>query len=429
MKSVLIISPYFPPSNTPDMQRIRMSLPYFEQFDWEAEVVTVDTDYSDMQKDELLVDTIPTSVKIHCVKAFDKGSTARFGFGNIAFRSYTFYKKKVNELLKERRFDLIYFSTTQFAICVLGRYWKKRFGIPFVIDMQDPWHSDYYRDKPKHQRPPKYWLSYRLNKLLEPTALKKADGLISVSKQYITDLKDRYPQIKDIPASTITFGSFKPDLDIAIKNKDKYTSLLQHGFKNLVYIGRGGLDMYDAITPLFKAVKQGLSSNPGLFSQLKIYFIGTSYAPQGKGAPTILPLATQFGITNNVIEITDRISYFHSLVTLQQADALFIPGSDDPKYTASKIYPYLMVQKPLLAIFNSASPALQVLDDYNVSDVYTYNSTEGLEDHVFNFLKLLIEKTLDKPIYDMAGIEKYSAQNLTKKQCDLFDLVLANICV
>ncbi|MFD2145589.1 hypothetical protein [Mucilaginibacter antarcticus] len=189
MKKVLIISPYFPPSNTPDMQRVRMSLPYFKQFGWEAEVVVVDSHYTDLQKDELLIQTIPVDIKIHTVKALNKSWTAKLGFGNIAFRSYAAYKQKVNELLGKEKFDLVYFSTTQFAICTLGAYWKKRFGIPYVIDMQDPWHSDYYRDKPKHQQPPKYWLSYRINKYLEPKAMLQVDGLISVSESYISVLK------------------------------------------------------------------------------------------------------------------------------------------------------------------------------------------------------------------------------------------------
>jgi glycosyltransferase involved in cell wall biosynthesis len=407
------------------MQRIRMSLPYFKQNGWEAEVVTVDQSYSDAQMDELLLETIPADVKVHTVKAFDKSLTAKFGFGNIAFRSYPYYRKKVNQLLAEKKFDLIYFSTTQFAICVLGAYWKKRFGIPYVIDMQDPWHSEYYRDKPKHQQPPKYWFSYRLNKYLEPKALKTADGLISVSESYITDLKERYPQIKNIPSATITFGSFAPDLDIAIKNTDKFVNLLEPGFKSIVYIGRGGIDMHKAIIPLFKAYKQAFTQTPELYSQLKFYFIGTSYASQGEGTPTILPLAKEYDLQNNVIEITDRISYFHTLATLQQADVLFIPGSDDPKYTASKIYPYLLTKKPLLTIFNSNSPAINVLKDCGAKYSFSYDGSPDIEMDLKDFLDKLVNNKLDVPAYNEECIQKHDAQNMTKQQTDLFNLVLS----
>jgi hypothetical protein len=70
MKKVLIISPYFPPTNAADMQRVRMSLPFFKEFGWEAEVATVDTRHSYLGKDELLLQSLPGDVKIHTVGAF-----------------------------------------------------------------------------------------------------------------------------------------------------------------------------------------------------------------------------------------------------------------------------------------------------------------------------------------------------------------------
>jgi hypothetical protein len=423
-KRVLIISPYFPPSNAADMQRIRMSLPYFKDFGWDAEVVTVDQRYSEIIKDALLIRSIPVDIKIHGIKAFNKKWTSKFGLGSLALRSLWFYRKKVNQLLKENHFDLIYFSTTQFPVCILGAYWKKHFGIPYVIDMQDPWHSDYYQNKPKEQQPQKYWFSYRLNKFLEPRAIKHVDGLISVSENYIDDLKARYPKIKNIPAATITFGAFEPDLKIAEDYRQQFEHLLDSQYINIVYIGRGGTDMHQAISILFKALKDGLDNEPRIFKRLKIYFIGTSYAPNGQGIPTILPLAKQFGIGNSIIEITDRISYYHTLVTLQQADALFIPGSDDPKYTASKIYPYLLFKKPLLAIFNSQSSANRILREYGVTHVYNYNSSDDVSTKIYGFLKRAINYDIAEFKYDDEAVNNYSAQNMTRNQCFLFDKII-----
>lgn len=427
MKRLLIISPYFPPSNAADMQRIRMSLPYFKQYGWDAEVVTVQQSYLDLPTDDLLTATIPGDIKVYTVKAFNKNWTQKLGFGSIAFRSYWFYRKKVDELLKEKKFDLIYFSTTQFPLCVLGAHWKKRFGVPYVIDMQDPWYSRYYYDKPKEERPAKFRFSYTLHKYLEPIAMKKVSGLISVSEGYIADLKDKYPIIKNIPSATITFGSFEPDLNIAIKNKDQFINLLDLDFKNIVYIGRGGVDMHKALAPVFKTLKQGLNEQPDLYKKLKLYFIGTSYAPQGAGSLTILPLAKQLGVENNVIELTDRIGYYHALATLKLADALFIPGSDDPKYTASKIYPYLLVKKPLLAVFNSKSSALTILKECGVSNAYSYDATAEIESKIIAFFNMTLSDIGDDLGYNEEYIEKYSAQNLTKKQCNLFNLVLSTI--
>ena len=405
------------------MQRVRMSLPYFAGNDWEAEVVMVDEKYADMAPDELLLQSVPAQIKIHKVRALKKHFTSKLGLGSISLRSLWFYKQKVNQLLKAQKYDLIYFSTTQFPVCILGAYWKKRFGIPYVIDMQDPWFSNYYQDKPKTQRPPKYWFSYRLNKYLEPLAMKNVDGLISVSDDYISDLKNRYPVIKNIPSATITFGAFDPDMQIAEKNEKLFNKLLHKGSINIVYIGRGGADMHKAIAPLFKALKTGLQGGNEALKSFMFYFIGTSYAPNGKGNPTILPLAKQFGVAGQVVEITDRISYYHTLVTLQQADALFIPGSDDPKYTASKIYPYLLTQKPILAIFNAASSAINIMKEYGVNDAFDYDTITDSDINIF--LAALLKGNHEQPQYNAATVNKYSARQMAFNQCKLFDSVIS----
>ena len=403
------------------MQRVRMSLPYFKEFGWDAEVVTINEKYADLVNDDLLLQTIPKEIPVYKVKAFNKHYTSKLGLGSIALRSLWFYKQKVDQLLGSGKYDLIYFSTTQFPVCILGAGWKKRFHVPYIIDMQDPWHSEYYKNKPKNQRPAKYWFSYRLNKYLEPKAIKNANGLISVSESYINDLKSRYPEIKSIPAATIPFGSFEPDLKIATSHKHEFKSLLDPAYKNMVYIGRGGNDMHKSISVVFEALKTGLEQNKEL-KNLRFYFIGTSYAAAGKGEKTILPLAIKYGVEEQVIEITNRISYYHTLITLQQADALFVPGSDDAKYTASKIYPYLSTKKPLLAIFNKKSSAINILQEYGASYVYSYDDVT--REQLNNFLEKVVNDGFNEQKYNASAVEKYSARQMTLQQCSLFDKVI-----
>ena len=423
MKRLLIISPYFPPVNTADMQRVRMSLPYFEANGWQAEVVAVDPAFTDLPKDDLLLKSLPPGIKIHRIGAFGKKWTSMLGFGSISYRSWWYFKKKVNEMLRKQQFDLIYFSTTQFQICTLGAYWKKKFKIPYVIDMQDPWHSEYYQDKPKKQQPPKYWLSYRLNKFLEPVAMKKVDGLISVSENYIVALKQRYHYLNNIPSATITFGAFRTDMEIAARNAINFAPLLNTQLKNIVYIGRGGMDMYNAIKPVFKALKGALKNDKSSFDKLRLFFIGTSYAPNGQGTPTITPLAREYGLEDKVVEISDRIGYYHTLITLQQANGLFIPGSDDPQYTASKIFPCLLTGKPLLAIFNSASSALDILKEFDAENSYSYDKTTDIGPKIVSFFQAVLDGDTALLKYNETAVKKYSAEMMARRQCDLFNKI------
>ena len=422
MKKVLIVSPYFPPANAADMQRVRMSLPYFEEFGWVAEVVTCEHQYYDCNTDELLLRSLPSALKIHYVKAFDKKWTSKIGLGSLALRSLWFYKQKVNQILKTQTFDLIYFSTTQFPVCILGAYWKKKFGIPYVIDMQDPWYSDYYQDKPKHERPAKYWFSYRLNKYLEPIAMKNVDGLIAVSEQYHKDLTERYKLT--VPCATVTFGAFLEDLEIAKKNKTITPSQLrkEKGKINVGYIGRGGHDMADAIKILLNTFKSELQANSEYFNTFKFHFIGTSYAAKGKGKPTISPVAEQLALSTYVTEQTDRISFYETLNTLADFDILFICGSNDPKYTASKIYPYLLLEKPLLAIFHEESSVVPILAACSNATVITFQDTTQMQsEKIIDFLMHYKSRSYH---LNQEAFSPFTAKEMTRKQCELFQKAL-----
>ena len=423
MKKVLIISPYFPPVNAADMQRVRMSLPYFEQFGWKAEVVTVNPRYSDFVKDDLLFETVPADLKIYEVNAFNKSWTRLIGLGSIALRSLYFYYKKVNELLENHPYDLIYFSTTQFPVCVLGNYWNKRYNVPYVIDFQDPWHSDYYQNKPKHERPPKYWFSYRLNKFLEAMAMKRVGGLIAVTDSYISNIQERYPHLHSVPSGVITFGAFVPDLKIATKNSIASYIKKKSDKIAIAYVGVVGGIMEQSLITLFSCLSSIKNNDVKLYESFEWFFIGTSYAPRGTGQKTVLPVAARFGVDDCVYEQTDRITYYEALKTIMTADALLIIGSDEPQYTASKLYPYLLTNMPLLALFNPQSPALEVLDEYGAKYAYSYNAPD-IDIKINTFLKNIKSGQLTRQEYDVEAEKKYSAENMTKRQCELFDQVI-----
>ncbi len=424
MKKILIISPHFPPTNAADMHRVRQSVWYFEESGWKPTVVCVDEKYVEGVKEPLLLNSLPKGLQTIKVKAFSSKWTRKIGLGALALRSFYFYFKEVNNILKKESFNLVYFSTTQFPVLILGRYWKWRFNIPYVIDMQDPWHSTYYLDKPKNEQPPKYWFSYNLNKWLEPIAMKGCDGLISVSEAYLTQLKQRYSELLNKPSSVITFGAFEKDIEIA-KNLHPDNSFFNNDLaKYIVYVGRGGFDMQPALSLFFRAFKMGLKIHPTIFENYNFLFVGTSYAPCGKGTKTIEPIALKLGIKDYVTEFTDRVPYYEGLALLQKAALLFIPGSDDPAYTASKLYPYILSQKPIMGIFHPASSAIKVLEETNAGSVCNLNdTTEAVYEKLLTLIEG-IEKNKCPHKTDWAIFEKYTAKEMTKKQVELFNRVV-----
>src|SRR2546426_4926900 len=95
-KTVLIVSPHFPPINAPDHQRVRMALSHFKEFGWRPIVLAVEPKCSENSRDDSLLATIPDDVEIHRVKALPVGVTRRLGIGNLALRSLPYLRSKGN---------------------------------------------------------------------------------------------------------------------------------------------------------------------------------------------------------------------------------------------------------------------------------------------------------------------------------------------
>jgi len=142
MKRVLIVSPHFPPINSADMHRVRVSLPHFESLGWKPFVLTVDPEYQEMPLEPRLVDTLPRETAVIRTRALPARWTRRLGIGNVGLRAFVHLYRAGATLITKEAIDLIYFSTTVFPVMALGRLWKRRFGVPYVLDMQ--WYQSFH---------------------------------------------------------------------------------------------------------------------------------------------------------------------------------------------------------------------------------------------------------------------------------------------
>ena len=419
MKKLLIVSPHFPPINAPDMHRIRMSLPYYRSLGWDVEVVCVDDKYVEGFYDDLLSETIPKFIKVHTVRAFPIWLTRKFGLGSLSIRSFIFFFFKVNRLLKEKKYDLIFFSTTMFHVGALGAYWKKRYNVPFVLDLQDPWRNDYYLNKPKSERPSKFWFSYLLLKWTEQFAIPKSSGIMSVSNGYIAEIKRRYPSSANLPMEMIPFGSSLIDFELVERksiSSFKFRSFPEQK-QNVVYIGA----VTPAFIPVIRAFFESLINNNFEFNKYHFYFLGTSYSI-ADSPKLVSDLANKLGIESHVSEQTHRLSYFETLSTLKSADVLFVPGSMDVDYNASKIYNLILSGTPIFSVFNNNSEVKKMIEKSNSGVVIGFFNEQDLRE------------SLNKDVLSIANLNKVSlkinipneilAEYRTKQQCSFFNACL-----
>ncbi|HUL53873.1 MAG TPA: hypothetical protein VLT83_10750 [Opitutaceae bacterium] len=433
MKRLLIISPHWPPVNAPDHQRVRMSLPYYRQHGWEPVVLAVHPDDVAGPREPELEQTYPPDVRIVRCRALPLRWTRWVGLGNLGLRAWWSLWRAGSRLLQAEPFDLVLFSSTQFITFTLGSVWRRRFGVPYVIDLQDPWRTDSY-ERPGAPPPPggrKYLLARCLAFLLEAPTYRGAAGFISVSPRYLSDLARRYPWFRDKPKATIRFGVSAADFDHVRRHPPAGARLDRRaGMIHLLYTGAAGPILPHALNTLFDGFARYRAVQPERAARFRFHFVGTSYVAPGHGVPSILPVAERFGLTASVEEVPHRIGHLESLALLLQADALLLLGSSDPAYSPSKLYPYFLSGKPILGVVRADSHLEQLLQELSCAWLVTFFPT-GAGEAAGARLAAFFDQALAGfpadalPARNEAAFRRdYLAEPLTEAQCDFFAAIL-----
>lgn len=474
MRRVLIISPNWPPISAPDFHRVRMALPYFREFGWEPLLLKIDPTQDFGFRDSELCRTVPGWLRTWQASYISLSFTAWAGLRSGSIRSIFHLARLGDRIIQQEKPQMVFFSTTMFPVMILGRYWLRRHGIPYMLDFQDPWRKAKAEilkaktlkpemegegarseDQGAKIRPPtsalcspsfKARLADWVAGILEPFALRRVAHVVSVSPAYPSMLMARYSWLRPEQCTVLPFGAAEADFNYLRSNPIQQTAFVpQDGKQHWVYVGACIPAMSLAVRSFLAVLNLLFQGCPELRGNLRVHFIGTSYAPKGRAVRTVEPLAREGGLCDVVSEVTDRIPYFEALQCLMDADALFVPGSDDPGYTASKIYPYILAQKPLLAVFHENSSVVEVLRSTQAGTVVTFKSGDDCETIAARILAsgwLAVKRSEvgsqksevsgqwsgarpPVPQTDWQAFAPYTAREMSRKLCRVFDKAIA----
>ncbi len=421
MKRVLVVSPSFPPISSADMHRVRMSLPFYRDFGWQPFVLAVDPDaHGGLREPELLA-TVPDDVEVTRCGAVPAALTRLAGINAVGLRALPHLYAAGASLIRRHAIDLVYFSTTAFPVLVLGRVWKARFGTPYVIDMQDPWKTDYRGAG--LQRGPKAGAARAMHARLEPFAMRHVDGLISVSTAYTDVLQSRYPWIQPAMCATIPFGTSAADFETAGRLSWRNAMFdREDGHVHGVSVGRGGADVAGAAAILFTAarLRDERDASP---DRIRLTFVGTDYAHDAPRR-TIEPVAAAAGMGSMVQEWPARVPYLQGLRLLSDSHFCVILGSDDPAYSPSKVYPYLRTGRPFVAVLHEASPVVPLLRQSGAGVVATYGDAadrDAIAARLADDLRWVLERAHTPVPASASVIASVDAREQTRRQCESFD--------
>jgi hypothetical protein len=421
------------PINAPDLQRVRMSLPYYRAQGWEPEILCVADHWpwQDGVREPALATTVPADVPVHSVRALPLTWTRQLGVNTLGPRAWAHLALAGSRILRMRRFDLVFFSTTQFITLTLGPLWRRMHGVPFVVDVQDPWLTDYYYRSGTRQPPGgwKYRLAHAEAQLLEPLTFRHAAGFMSVSPDYLADLAARYSEVRRVPRRTIVFGASAHDMAIArARPTSPLLARTRLDVVNWVYTGAAGPIMPHSLRVLFSGVAALRAAQPEAAMRLRLHFIGTSYAAPELARPSVMPEAVAAGVADLVHEVPQRVGHLDCLQVQTEADALLLLGSSDLAYSPSKLYPYFLAARPIISVAYRQSVLMRLVDELGCGHQVMFDGlpTPATDALVVNLANRALAGTLrpSEGRRDDLFQERYLAETLTGRQCELFDAAI-----
>jgi hypothetical protein len=421
LKTVVIVAPDFPPSSLPPSVRMRLFTSHLAEFNWQPIVITTHPDYYDTPLDADNLKLLPPQLEIIRTRALPLPIARRFGFGDLGMRSLWYHWRALRSLCAARRVDLVFISVPPYYTMLLGRMAFQRFRIPYVIDYQDPWVNDYYWSLPRSRRPPKWWLTDALSRILEPLAICRAEHLTAVSQGTLDRLMPDSPG-RRIETSVIPFG-FEPGDFKYLKSHRRANLVFQKddGFLHISYVGAYAVAMESTLRAVFQAI--GCLRH----SRLRLHFVGTTYS--GGPALRVLPIAQQCGLGDIVTESPERVPWLDSLQLMLDSHLLLIIGSEEAHYMSSKVFPYLLSNRPVLAVVHEQSDVVGILQGIERARTVTFNGASRAASRVGEIVsgvRELLDGTLQSSDIDKVALSpELTARSMAERLANAFDRVLS----
>lgn len=235
------------------------------------------------------------------------------------------------EILSAWRPDGIFASGPPFTTLLVGYLLSRASGLPLVVEFRDRWSEDPYYPPP--------WWRRKLNAWLETRIVNHAVGITTVSEPWAVRFRERF----DKPVSVIANGFDAEDFHGETGPGWPDPKVLRILYTGGIYPG------YRDPSPLFAA----LGGAPQLRGRVEVHFYGSD--PQ-----IITELAEAHGVAD-CVKLHGRVTHAEALRLQMEADVLLLMQWDDPREQGNvpgKFAEYLGARRPILVLgYDGGVPA------------------------------------------------------------------------
>ena len=441
MINVLFIAYHFPPIGGAGVQRTIKFARYLPDLDYMPVIVTGpgSTDGRWTPLDEDLLNQIPPGVRIYRTEGYilhESANQVLKGLKRLFCLSGNFSKWWISaatrageKAIAEQKIGLIYASMSPFESAVIAGYLSRKFGIPWVADLRDPWALDemqvYYSALHRF---------FHLKKMY--SSLLSASTIVMNTPEAASAMKRTFRDSPEKEIVAIPNGFDMEDFSETVHSRtDNKFRIVHSGYlhtemgldlerKRRFLEALGGIDKGIQIYTrshivLLKSVENWLKSRPDALNDLEIYFVGVV-------TDTDVAIAKK-SLASKFINFTGYITHAESVNLVRTADLLFLPmhnlqSGHRSTIVPGKLYEYMASGRPILGAVpdGDAKDYLLASKTALICDPDNPEAMREILDKVFDAWKH--NESLTTPDFDF--IAKFERMVLTKRLSTVFDYVL-----
>lgn len=420
MKTVLIITYYWPPSGGSGVQRWLKFANYLTELGWHPIVVTPENPQFDLHDPSLERDVNgdievlklpiwePYQVfdRIRGSAKHEQGHTsiapwAKFIRGNFFLPDpRIFWKRPVvkflGEYLKQRNVDFIISTGPPHSMHLIARKLKKRFKIPWLADFRDPW-SGWDMLKEFHTTK----LARSVHNRLEQKVMQEADVVLTVSSTWAREMETRHKRKVEV----ITNGFDEKDFPGSkVKGPDKFR------------VSHFGLINEFRYAPEFWNMLNSLcAANMEFANDLEIDLYGVTDHNVRSKLEDLGGLKDSLNFHGSVSHDKVLGAYKDAAIVL-----LFMNQSDNAGgHIPGKLFEYLAAGRPILALGDPDGDAAQIINYTDSGVVINYGDVNAIQKQLMEWYDCYRSNTLSAG--NEQKIQEFSRKELAAQLVELLD--------
>jgi len=405
VKKVLIIADEFPPVGGPGVQRTLKFTKYLQTFNYLPYIFTRSSE-NILLKDDSLLSEIPSNIEVIRTRPYDFQHKRNILYKFIYFILlipdgrviwYLKSRKILLNTIKKIKPDIIYSTSFPYSNHLLALYATRRISnLKWVADFRDEWTNNPYF---KHN-----FIRAFIERRMEKKIMQRADKLIANTPIMEKNFIKSYP-FTATKFNMIPNGYDKSDyINLNTVKKDNKTF-------TITYTG----SFYGSRKPDF--FLEALANVVKIEPNIKTVFIGNIKQEQ------INLLVNQLNIASH-IEFIPYLPHKKSIKKLIQSDvSLLIEGKDNIPFYTGKVFEYMYLENPILAIIPKNGAAAQLITRTNTGIVCDSEDIYNIEAAIIKLYNDWKNNT-NSTNRNIQEIEKYDRIYLTKQLVNLFNDIL-----